>query len=56
MSQVLVGKYRRNSSDCKGVDVREMFEVELIDLRDKKAMWVRTENAAGITSRIPMGI
>lgn len=31
-----------------------MFEVELIDLRDKKAMWVQTENAVGITSRIPM--
>ena len=33
-----------------------MFEVELVHLRDKKPMWVQTENIAGITSRIPMGI
>ena len=36
--------------------MREMFEVELVHLRDKKPMWVQTENTVGITSRIPMGI
>ena len=36
--------------------MREMFEVELIDLRDKKTTWVQTKNIAGITSRIPMSI